>query len=61
MATIVGLVVVLIGLGGIALGGLYLTGAVPVARQGSAYSAYTSIAVGLLLVALGVLRLAHML
>jgi hypothetical protein len=57
MAMIVGIIVLLLGLGSIALGGLQLSGAVPVLLRPSAFSACMKIATGIFLIALGVLHL----
>ena len=57
---VIGIIVVLFGLGAILLGGLQLAGALPVTRRAGgigALSSYVNIATGVLLVALGVLRL----
>jgi hypothetical protein len=54
---IVGIVVVLLGLGSIAVGGLQLSGAVPIRHRAGSFSAYVNIAAGIFLIALGVLRL----
>ena len=59
----IGVVVILFGVGAILLGGLQLTGALPVTRRAGGLgtlSSYVNIATGVLLVALGVLRLKGM-
>ncbi len=56
----IGIIIVLFGLGAILLGGLQLAGALPVARRAGGLgklSSYLNIATGILIVALGVLRL----
>jgi hypothetical protein len=57
VSMIVGLIVVLFGLGSIALGSLQLSGAVPILRRASTFSACTNVAAGIFLIVLGVLRL----
>jgi len=55
----IGVVVILFGVGAILLGGLQLAGARPVTRRAGglgAPSGYLNIATGVLLIALGVLR-----
>jgi len=57
----IGIIIVLFGLGAILLGGLQLAGALPVARRRAGglgkLSSYLNIATGVLIVALGVLRI----
>ena len=57
IGVIVGLLVVLLGLGLLALGSLQLSGAVPILRRTGTFSACVNVAAGLFLIALGVLRL----
>jgi hypothetical protein len=56
----IGVVVILFGVGAILLGGLQLAGALPVTRRAGGFGApsgYLNIATGVLLIALGALRL----
>jgi hypothetical protein len=57
IVVIVGLIVALLGLGLLALGSLQLSGAVPILRRTSTFSAWVNVAAGIFLLALGVLRL----
>jgi uncharacterized membrane protein YidH (DUF202 family) len=57
---IVGIIVALFGLGAVALGALQVAGALPAARRRGGLgnlSGYLNIAIGILLVALGALRI----
>ncbi len=56
---VVGIIIALFGLGAITLGALQISGALPTTRRGGGLgniSGYVNIAVGVLLIALGVLR-----
>ena len=57
VGVIVGLIVVLLGLGLLALGSLQLSGAVPILRRTGTFSACVNVAAGIFVIALGVLRL----
>jgi hypothetical protein len=57
IGVIVGLIVVLLGLGLLALGSLQLSGAVPILRRTGNFSAWVNVAAGIFVIALGVLRL----
>ena len=57
IVVIVGLIVVLLGLGLLALGSLQLSGAVPILSRTGTFSACVNVAAGIFLIALGVLRL----
>ena len=57
IGVVVGLIVVLLGLGLLALGSLQLSGAVSILRRTGTFSACVNVAAGIFVIALGVLRL----
>lgn len=60
-AMIAAIVVALIGLGGIILGWMQLSSALPTVRRAGRFSAYMNIVVGIFLLALAALRYAKLL